>query len=78
MEELIIVSKKLIEQKQYANNNQRLDILINKLAPTNNSNPQKIAVAVQWVLALISIDSIIYLEAIGNYTQLHFTDGKKG
>ncbi len=77
VEELIIVSKKLIEQKQQLNNNERFDILLNQLSPTNKSKPQKIAVAIQSGLELISIDSIVYLEAIGNYTQLHFTDGKK-
>jgi two-component system, LytTR family, response regulator len=77
VEELIIVAKRLLDKKQQLNNSERLDILLNQLSPANKSKPQKIAVAIQSGLELISIDSIVYLEAIGNYTQLHFTDGKK-
>jgi two-component system, LytTR family, response regulator len=77
VEDLVIVAKKLAEQKQHQNNNERLDILLQQLGATNIAKPQKIAVAVQSGLELIAIDSIVYLEAIGNYTQLHFTDGKK-
>lgn len=77
VEELIVVAKKLDEQKQYVNNSERLDILLNQISPNNKSTIQKIAIATQTGLEFIPIDSILYLEAIGNYTQLHFTDGKK-
>jgi two-component system, LytTR family, response regulator len=77
VEELIIVAKKLNEQKQVLNNSERLDILLNQISPANKSSVQKIAIATQAGLEFIPIDTIIYLEAIGNYTELHFTDGKK-
>ncbi len=77
VEDLIVVSKKLEEQKQYLHNSERLDILLNQISPNNKSTIQKIAIATQTGLEFIPIDSIVYLEAIGNYTQLHFTDGKK-
>ncbi len=77
VEELIIVAKKLNEQKQILNNSERLDILLNQISPASKSSVQKIAIATQTGLEFIPIDTIVYLEAIGNYTELHFTDGKK-
>lgn len=77
VEELIVVAKKLDVQKQILNNSERLDILLNQISPNNKSSIQKIAIATQTGLEFIPIDTIVYLEAIGNYTQLHFTDGKK-
>ncbi len=77
VEELIVVAKRLNEQKQQLNNSERLDILLNQLTPTSKSSIQRIAIATQTGLEFIHIDTIVYLEAIGNYTQLHFTDGKK-
>jgi two-component system, LytTR family, response regulator len=77
VEELMTVAKKLNEQQQYLNNSERLDILLNQISPNNKSSIQKIAIATNTGLEFIAIDTIVYLEAIGNYTQLHFTDGKK-
>jgi two-component system LytT family response regulator len=38
--------------------------------------PQKIAVATQEGLEIVTVENIIYMEAVGNYTQLYFINGK--
>jgi two-component system, LytTR family, response regulator len=73
--ELIAVVNKL-SFKSKTQNTERLSILSNQLQKKENSIPQKIAIATHQGLEIISTDSILYLEAIGNYTQIHFVEGK--
>ncbi|WP_462254902.1 LytR/AlgR family response regulator transcription factor [Ferruginibacter sp.] len=74
--ELLAVTNRLVEKKQTINNDDRLQILLDQLTNGNKLQPQKIAVATQEGLELVTIKHIVYMEAIGNYTQIHFTTGK--
>lgn len=74
--ELMAVVNKAAEKKAQEYTGERLNLLLNHLQQSSVSSPKKIAVATQEGLELVPIDSIIYLEAIGNYTQLHFGQQK--
>ncbi len=76
VDELVTVVKKLEEKNIELNNADRLTILLNQLIPSHKKEVNKIAIATQMGLELVPVESIVYLEAIGNYTQLHFKEGK--
>lgn len=74
--ELKTVVKRIEEKKQQQNTAERLAILLNQLQQPATEKPKKIAVATHEGLELVSVDSIMYMEAEGNYTHLYFTDQK--
>jgi two-component system LytT family response regulator len=74
--ELKAVVKRVAEIKQQHNTTERLNILLNQLQQPSTAKPQKIAVATHEGLELVPVDSILYMEAEGNYTHLYFTDQK--
>ncbi|MBL0356506.1 MAG: response regulator [Chitinophagaceae bacterium] len=74
--ELMAVVKRVAEKKQYQHTSERLNILLDHLQLPAAGKPQKIAVSTHEGLELVPIETIVYLEAIGNYTQLHFTAQK--
>ncbi len=73
--ELIAVVNRL-SFKSEIRNTDRLAILSNQLQKQQNKGPQRIAIATHQGLEIISTDSILYLEAVGNYTQIHFVQDK--
>jgi two-component system, LytTR family, response regulator len=63
------------EQAQSAGPQQgQLDMLHQLLQQKNQ--PEKIAVATGTGLEIIDMDNILYLEAVGNYTNIHIREGK--
>jgi len=74
--ELKAVVKRVAEKKQQNNTTERLNILLNHLQQPPTGRTKKITVATHEGLEIVSIENIIYLEAIGNYTQLYFTEQK--
>jgi two-component system, LytTR family, response regulator len=73
--ELKAVVNRFAEKKQHSTSNERLQLLLAQLQGSSNT-PQKIAVATQEGLEIVTVENIIYMEAVGNYTQLYFTAGK--
>jgi len=76
VQELTAVVKRVVEKKSGQHTSERLTILLEQLQQPATAKPTKIAVATQEGLELVSVENIVYLEAIGNYTQLHFTAQK--
>jgi two-component system, LytTR family, response regulator len=74
--ELKAVVKRVAEKKLYNNTNERLNILLDQLQQPLATKPKKIAVATYEGLEVVAVDSIIYMEAEGNYTHLYFTEQK--
>jgi two-component system LytT family response regulator len=73
--ELVAVVGRL-QNKQQQHTAERLSILSTQLQKKESNQVQKIAVATHQGLEIIPTDSILYLEAIGNYTQIHFVNDK--
>lgn len=71
--ELKAVVNRFAEKKQRHTTNERLQLLLTQLS---SNTPQKIAVATQEGLEIVTVENIVYMEAVGNYTQLHFAVGK--
>lgn len=74
--ELKAVVKRVADKKQNSNTTERLNILLNHLQQPSAAKPQKIAVATHEGLEIVAIDTIIYMEATGNYTHLYFAEQK--
>jgi two-component system, LytTR family, response regulator len=74
--ELVAVVARITQKKQTQHNDERLQILLHEIKDNNGAAPKKIAVATQEGLEILSIDTVVYMEAIGNYTQIYFTVGK--
>ncbi len=72
--ELKAVVNRFTEKKQTATTSERLQLLLTQLS--GSGAPQKIAVATQEGLEIVTVENIIYMEAVGNYTQLYFINGK--
>lgn len=70
-----VVERAMREGKQQGTD-ERLALLLENLRHPAHSMPRRIAVAVQDGLELVPVDQIMYLEALSNYTQLHFIHGK--
>jgi two-component system, LytTR family, response regulator len=74
--ELVAVVARITQKKQTQQNDERLQILLHEIKDNNGAAPKKIAVATQEGLEILSIDTVVYMEAVGNYTQIYFTVGK--
>lgn len=74
--ELKTVVARFAEKKQNSSTSERLQLLLTQLSGNNNTAPQKIAVATQEGLEIVTVENVVYMEAVGNYTQLHFLAGK--
>ncbi len=76
VEELKAVVARTLSAGRLRSTGERLDLLIEHFRQPAAAMPRRIAVAVQEGLELVMVDQIIYLEALSNYTQLHFLNGK--
>lgn len=59
-------------QKEYTNS---IDLLQEQIS--NKSNIEKIVISHQKGIKVVELDKILYLEAQGNYTNIHFKNGEK-
>jgi two-component system, LytTR family, response regulator len=73
--ELVLAVNRSLEKKQGGFNEQQLELLQTYLSQPKQL-PAKIAVSVLSGLEIIDLADIIYMEATGNYTNIHFTTGK--
>lgn len=65
-----------IKQKEAAEHTgEKLDVLIAHLVD-EKSKPSKIAIATMEGIDFVSMEDIVYLEAVGNYTTVHIKNGK--
>jgi two-component system LytT family response regulator len=76
VEELKAVVERALLDDRHRRTDERLSLLLENLRQPPTQMPRRIAVAVQDGLELVPVDQIIYLEALSNYTQLHFVNGK--
>jgi len=74
--ELVAVVKRATEKTQQQHTGERLNLLLEHLQQPGGGTPKKIAVSTHEGLELVPIETIVYLEAVGNYTQLYFTQQK--
>lgn len=74
IQELITAIKRVEDKKSRQPHSHQLDLLMNYLQLKQNV-PSKIAVSTSSGLEIIDIDNIVCFEAIGNYTNIHFTNG---
>jgi two-component system, LytTR family, response regulator len=75
VQELKNAVERISQKASLVINNEQLEILAAYLFK-QQQNPEKIAVATSSGLEIIDISSIIYLEAMGNYTNIYMTDAK--
>lgn len=75
IQELISAVKRVEEKRNRPTQANQLDLLMNYLQ-LKQSAPSKIAVSTSSGLEIINIDTIVCLEAEGNYTHIHFTGGQ--
>ena len=74
VQELIAAVKRVEEKKNRHSNTNQLDLLMNYLQ-LKKSVPSKMAVSTASGLEIVDIDTIVCFEAVGNYTNIHFTTG---
>lgn len=72
---MIAAVNRSLEKKKAGFSEQQLDLLQQYLSQPKQQ-PAKIAVAVASGLEIIQLSDIMYLEATGNYTNIHFASGK--
>ncbi len=66
---------RISKEKKPGINYKQLDILAGYLSQQKKT-PDKIAVSVASGLEILNIDSIVYMEATGNYTNIYMTENK--
>ena len=66
------VRKKIEEE----NKSRLLDLIDEKYSKNSNSYPQRIAVKSIGKIQMISVEDIVYIQATGNYTELHSANKK--
>jgi two-component system, LytTR family, response regulator len=74
IQELISAIKRVEEKKNQQPNTNQLDLLMNYLQ-LKKSVPSKMAVSTASGLEIVDIETVVCFEAVGNYTNIHFTTG---
>lgn len=73
--ELVNALNRIMEKRSAISNASRLDVLLGHLLKEKNT-VQKIVVSTMESMELVELDSIIYFEAVGNYTSIHLAGNR--
>ena len=74
IQELTSAIKRVEEKKNRQPNTNQLDLLMNYLQ-LQKTVPSKMAVSTASGLEIVDIETVVCFEAVGNYTNIHFTTG---